>query len=405
MHSFLKFLGLGALAAGLTVGGLTHAAEPLKIGMSISSTGNYALASQAGERGVGIWLDDVNSRGGVTIGGVKRKVELVKLDDRSDKQQVARVYESLIEEHKVDAVIAPFGSTLTGVAATATQRLDKFMVIWSAASESVYNQGFDRIVSATQMPVSVMPVAGVEAAASLGAGKVAIFYVDEPFPAGLATSARDFAKEKGMEVVMFEKYAKGTKDFSIMVEKASALGADFLFPTGYEADQIAILRQMKELDINFPFNFMTYGSQPQFLQIGDDANYVFSHTNFHPAVNWNVNAGLNREQFLAAYDRLFPDVKFAPDFQTALAYGAAVVLEKTLETAGSTDAKKLKQAALSLNDKLTVLAGPYKIDERGRQIGMRFVIVQNQGGKVEAVYPNNVATKKPVYPIPAWASR
>ena len=53
--------------------------------MTVSSTGTFALAAQSGLRGAEIWVDDVNSRGGIEIGGTKRKVELVKLDDRSDK--------------------------------------------------------------------------------------------------------------------------------------------------------------------------------------------------------------------------------------------------------------------------------------------------------------------------------
>ena len=107
-------------------------APPIKIGMTVSSTGTFALAAQSGERGVEIWLDDVNRRGGIDVGGKKRKVELVKLDDRSDKQLVPRVYEALINEHKVDILFGPFGSTLTAAAANVTETAGKFLVVWSA---------------------------------------------------------------------------------------------------------------------------------------------------------------------------------------------------------------------------------------------------------------------------------
>ncbi|MGE4527472.1 MAG: amino acid ABC transporter substrate-binding protein [Rhodospirillaceae bacterium] len=382
-----------------------QAADTIKIGLSVSSTGSFALASQSGERGIDIWADEVNARGGIPIGGKKRKVELIKLDDRSDKQQVAKVYESLIQDRGADVVIAPFGSTLTGVAATVTERLDRFMVIWSAAADAIYKQGFTRLISASQMPVSVMPKAEIDAAKTLGVKKMAIIYVDAPFPAGLAVAAESLAKQNGIEIVMMEKYANGTKDFSTMLEKAKALGADGFYPSAYENDQIAMVRQMKELDITFPFSFIVYASQPQFLQIGHDADFLFSHTNFHEAVNWKVNAGLDRTQFLAAYARLFPKVNYAPDFQTALAYGAAVVMEKIIEKAGTTDAAKLKAASLDLSKKLTVLSGPYEIDAAGTQLGMPFVVVQNQKDGVKAVYPEAVANAKAVYPIPPWSKR
>jgi branched-chain amino acid transport system substrate-binding protein len=397
-----------AAAVAVATAGAAHAqqGDKIRIGMTVSSTGSFALASQSGVRGVEVWVDEVNARGGIDVKGKKHKVELVKLDDRSDRQMVTRVYETLITDEKVDLLFAPFGSTLTGAAATVTERLNKFMVIWSAASDALYQQGFKNIVSATQMPVSAMPRASMDLAAKLGAKKVAIVYSDEPFPAGLADGAKTLADKHGMQTVMFEKYPKGQKDFSTMLQKAKALGVEVFYPTSYEGDLISMVRQMRQLDINFPFTFMVYASTPQFQEIGKEGEFVFSHTNYHPSINWKVNAGLSREAFEKAYQRLFPNAAYAPDFQTALAYGAAAVTEKIIEKAGSTDTAALKKAAMDLSGKLTVMAGPYEIDETGKQLQMPFPVVQTQPGKgMVAVWPEDVANSKPVYPIPAWKDR
>ncbi|MCD0502152.1 amino acid ABC transporter substrate-binding protein [Bordetella petrii] len=396
-----------ALAAALVpTAGLAQTSDKIRIGMTVSSTGSFALASQSGVRGVEVWVDDVNRRGGIEIKGKKYPVELVKLDDRSDKQMVTRVYERLIVDEKVDLVFAPFGSTLTAAAATTTERLGKYMMVWSAASDDLYKQGFKYMVSGTQMPVSAMMKASMELAGKVGVKKAAILYSDEPFPSGLAQSGKDRAAENGIEVVMYEKYPKGQKDFSTLLQKAKASGAEALFPTPYEGDLISMTRQMRQLDINFPFVFMVYASTPQFQAIGADSDYIFSHTNYHPAINWDVNAGLTREAFAQAYDRLFPKAEFKPDFQTALAYGAAALTEEIIKKAGTTDAAALKQASLDLSDKVTVMAGPYAIDEAGRQLKMPFPVVQLLPGKgMVPVWPEDVATQKAVYPIPAWDKR
>jgi branched-chain amino acid transport system substrate-binding protein len=402
----LKLLLAAAAVAGAAGAAQAQQSDKIRIGMTVSSTGSFALASQSGVRGVEMWVDEVNARGGIDIKGKKHKVELVKLDDRSDRQMVTRVYETLITDEKVDMLFAPFGSTLTGAAATVTERLNKFMVIWSAASDAIYQQGFKNIVSATQMPVSAMPRASMDLAAKLGAKKVAVVYSDEPFPAGLADGAKALADKHGMQTVMFEKYPKGQKDFSTMLQKAKALGVEVFYPTSYEGDLISMVRQMRQLDINFPFMFMVYASTPQFQEIGKEAEFVFSHTNYHPSINWKVNAGLSREEFEKAYQRLFPNAAYAPDFQTALAYGAAAVTEKIIEKAGSTDTAALKKAAMDLSGKVTVMAGPYEIDETGKQLQMPFPVVQTQPGKgMVAVWPEDVANSKPVYPIPAWKDR
>jgi branched-chain amino acid transport system substrate-binding protein len=373
------------------------AADPIKLGMTVSSSGTFALASQSGERGVEVWVKAINAKGGITIDGEKHLVELIKRDDRSDKQMVARVYEDLINEDKVDVLMAPFGSTLTAAAATITERHGKFLNVWSASSNAVYDQGFKYVVSTTQMPVSIMPKLPVELAAHMGLKKAAFVHVDEPYPAGLAREAVRLAKENGIEVVMDESYPKGTKDFALMIQKAKALGADIFFPAAYEGDQMSMSHQMQQMDLKFPYVFMNYGVQPQFDEVGSAADYLFSNTNFHPSVNWPVNAGYDREQFIAAYDSAFPNEEYAPDFQTVLAYGAGVVMEKIIEKANSLEPAAMKQAALDLNDSLTVLAGPYRIDETGMQLGMPWVVVQRlPGNKIVSVWPEAAATDKPI---------
>lgn len=400
----LAALALGACALGASPARAD--APPVRIGMTVSSTGTFALASQSGERGVEIWVDDVNRRGGIEIGGQKRRVELVKRDDRSDKQMVARVYEDLINNEKVDMVFAPFGSTLTAAAATVTERLGKFMMVWSASSDPIYEQGFKYVVSGTQMPASLQLRLPMEYVSKLGGKKVALIYSDEPFPTALATGGKAQAEKNGLDVVLYERYPKGQKDFSTLLQKVRASGADVFFPTSYEGDLISIARQMKQLNINFPFTFMFYASTPQFQAIGKDGDYIFSNTNYDPAINWKVNAGLDREQFAQAYARLFPKAEFAADFQTALAYGSGVIAEEIIKKAQSTDPAGLKQAALDLSGKLTVMAGPYEINEQGKQLQMPFPVVQLQPGKgMVALYPEDVATGKPIYPIPAWNKR
>ena len=405
--SLMKLVLAPVLSAGLAVTTASAAdADPIRLGMTVSSAGTFALAAQSGERGLKIWLDDVNSRGGIDIGGTKRKVELVKLDDRSDKTLVPRVYETLIKDEKVDLVFGPFGSTLTGAAANATETNGKFMVIWSASADSIYRQNYKYIVSATQIAGSLLGQPAVRALHSMGVKKIAFAYLDEPFPASLTKGAIALAKELGMEVTMEEKFAKGTKDFNILIQKAMVSGADAFYPTAYEGDQMTIARQLREVNANFKAVFFVYGSQPQFIeQSGKDGHYVFSQTLLHEKINWEVTHGLNRAQMVERYEKLFPDAEYAADFQTILAYGAGVITEEIIATAQSLEAAKLKQAALDLNGKIVTATGEYLIDETGKQFKNEFSIMQSLPDGLEVVYPEAVATAKPVYPVPPFEER
>ncbi len=392
----------GALA---TSGARAQDAKPIRIGMTVSSTGTFALAAQSGLRGAEIWVDDVNSRGGIPIGGAKRKVELVKLDDRSDKTVIPKVYETLIKDEKVDLCFGPFGSTLTAAAVNATETNNKFMVIWSASADSIYQQGYKYVVSATQQAGTLLGKPGVKFFNTLGVKKIAFAYLDEPFPAALTNGAVEEAKKLGMDVTMNEKFAKGTKDFNILIQKAKATGADVFMPTAYEGDQMTIARQLREMNVDFKGVYFVYASQPQFLAIGKDALYHFSQTLLNERINWKVTGGLNRAQMMERYGKLFPNAQYPADFQTALAYGAGAVLEQILQEAQSLDAVKLKEAALKLNNKIVTVTGPYEIDDTGKQYKNEFAVMQNTPGGVEVVYPAEIATAKAVYPVPAYKDR
>ena len=379
--------------------------KPIRIGMTVSSTGTFALAAQSGLRGAEIWVDDVNSRGGIAIGGAKRKVELVKLDDRSDKTIVPKVYETLINEEKVDLCFGPFGSTLTAAAVNATETSNKFMVIWSASADSIYQQGYKYVVSATQQAGTLLGRPGVKAFGKLGVKKIAFAYLDEPFPAALTNGAIEEAKGLGMQVTMNEKFAKGTKDFNILIQKARASGAEVFMPTAYEGDQMTIARQLRETNADFKAVYLVYASQPQFLAIGKDALYHFSQTLLNDKINWKVTSGLSRAQMMERYAKLFPNAQYPADFQTALAYGAGAVLEQIIITAQSLDAAKLKEAALKLNDKMVTVTGPYQIDQTGKQFKNEFAVMQNTPNGPEVVYPPEVATAQAIYPVPPYKDR
>lgn len=407
-RSIILLTIIALLLFGLGLGSAS-AKEVIKIGLTISTTGKYTFASSQGFKGVKIWADQVNKNGGLMLEGKRVPVKLVYYDDRSEKETVVKLYEKLINEDKVDVCFAPFGSTLTGAAAAITAKHNKMLIIWSAASDSIYAQGYKYIVSATETPVSLMPKPEIDHMASLGVKKVAIVYVDEPFPAGLAQHAKRLAEKSGIEVTTYEKFSAGTKDFTILLQKVRMSKADAFYASAYMDDQKIMIRQMKEANLMFPYVYMVYSGMPQWGDLEDDGLYIFGHTLYHNSLNWSVNAGLSRAEFEKVYDKTFPNAENPPDFQTSLSYGAGVLLEKFIEKANSLDAAALKKAALDLSGNVTVMTGPYEIDETGKQLLMPFIVTQvkKENGKQHLIllYPPDVATGKIVYPIPGWDQR
>jgi len=120
-----------AVAAALTVAALALAGcgggpgstspsggAPLKIGISLSLTGDFSDSGKAAQRGYELWASVVNKSGGV----LDRQVQLSIVDDASSPDQVVTNYTNLITQDKVDIVFGPFSSLLTVPASRVVNR-------------------------------------------------------------------------------------------------------------------------------------------------------------------------------------------------------------------------------------------------------------------------------------------
>ena len=78
----LLALSSAFIVAIITDGDVAHAADPMRIGLSLSLTGPTSPAGKQVLAGLEIWRDDVNKAGGL----LGRAVELVYYDDQGSPQ-------------------------------------------------------------------------------------------------------------------------------------------------------------------------------------------------------------------------------------------------------------------------------------------------------------------------------
>src|SRR5258705_11786293 len=84
------------------------AVEPIKIGLSIASTGGIAPIGKQLLVGLEIWRDDVNAKGGL----LGRPVQLVHYDDQSNPGLDPAIYTKLLSLDKVDLLLEPYGTKM-----------------------------------------------------------------------------------------------------------------------------------------------------------------------------------------------------------------------------------------------------------------------------------------------------
>src|ERR1700749_1851468 len=108
--SAVTLLSAGLVAAAFAAG--PAAADPLRIGMSLSLTGPTAPAGKQVLAGLEIWREDINAKGGL----LGRPVQFVYYDDQGNPANGPAIYEKLMGIDKADLLLGPYSTQV--IAAT-----------------------------------------------------------------------------------------------------------------------------------------------------------------------------------------------------------------------------------------------------------------------------------------------
>ena len=364
---------------------------PIRIGATMSETGAYATQGIPARDGYLLCAEDVNAAGGL----FGREVEFVIHDDRSDTETAKARYEQLITEQIVDAVMGPYGSTLTEAVAPVTERHRMVQISPLAATTSIWEQGREYLFMV--LPPAELFLAGlIDLADERELTRVAVIAEDQLFPRAAAAGAVDLAEERGMTVVFHETYSSGTEDFSELIESIEDGQVEVLAMAASALDNfIDIVEQMKAMNVNVKM-FGTSGAVSEFqLALGEDAEYVYGLSAWEPGL---PNPG--SEAFVVAYEEAYGR---APSFHAAGAYGSCQLFIEAAERAGSLDQDALRDELLALE--MQTVFGPYAVDERGYQTANQGLFIQWQDGEKVVVWPHELAGDEPRYPTPTWDER
>jgi len=395
-----SFLRLGKVLAPVVVVGVglaslplpAAAQTPIKIGASMSVTGTYAKPGSYQKEGYDVCIDELNAKGGL----LGRKVELVIYDDQSQPATAVKLYEKLITEDKVDAVMGPYSSAVSEAVANVTEKYRKVMVAPLAATTSIFKKG-RKYIFMVITPAENYLDGLIDMAAKRGLKTVAIINEDTLFPKASAAGTAEAAKKRGMQVVLQEAYPKGNTDFSALLVKIKAANPDVIAAGTYFDDAVAITRQMKELNVNPKMFGLTVGGDlPEFYDLlKQNAEYVYGSTQWDETLPYP-----GQKEFLAAYTKKF---KHEPSYHAAAGYAGCLIYGEAVKRAGTLDADKVREQLLKMEIKTAF--GDYKVDADGFQVAHKMVMLQWQDGKRVVVWPDDLAGGKARYPTPEWGKR
>jgi branched-chain amino acid transport system substrate-binding protein len=376
----------------------------LVFGAPISLTGSTAKEGGLTRDGYDLWRDTYNKAGGITVGGKHYKIETKYYDDASNAQQSATLAEKLIKEDKVNFLLGPYGTSSTLQVSTVAEKNKMPMIEGNGAAESIFSQGYKYTFGVLSPAQNYLR--GVIDLALLMEPKpatIAVLSADDPFSVEVADAAKTYAEQKGLQVVYYQKYPNASTDLRAPLTETKAKSPDLFLNSGHLQESVAIMQQSKELGFSPKgMGFSVGPSIPDFEStLKSDSNFVLGGTQWTAALKYQ---GDDQFKTPAAYNDLYKQTfNYEPAYQSADATVSGVAFVKAIETAGSIEPDKVRDAIAKLN--FMSFYGQIKFDERGINVTKPMAVEQWQNGKRVTVFPADVAEAKAMWPMTPWSAR
>ncbi|SFL72205.1 branched-chain amino acid transport system substrate-binding protein [Bradyrhizobium sp. NFR13] len=379
----LAAAGLGATSS------VASAQDVIRFGAPLPITGPLAPEAVKQQQGYDLWAEQANKAGGINVGGKKYKVEIVYSDYQSNTPRSVQTTEQMITQDKVNFMFGPFGSGAAKAASTIAEKYKVPMLAATASSSQVYDQNYKYLFGTfTPNDTLTTPLTKLVKAKATDVKKVAILARNDLFPLAIAQEMEKSAKENGLEVVYFEKYAINTLDHSATLSQIKSLAPQWVFITGYTNDLLLIRKQM--VDQQMKAGVVTMIAGPAYQEFidsaGATAENISSASWWHPAEKYD---GKDIFGSTANFVKLFKDkYKLEPDYAHASAAVCGALFQMAIEKAGSLDRDKVRDELAKMD--VVTFWGPVKFGANGQINSLEPPVFQIQAGKPVVLFPDAI---------------
>jgi branched-chain amino acid transport system substrate-binding protein len=315
------------LAAGLALA--TGASAQTKIGVAGPITGPNASFGAQLVQGVGQAADDFNKSGGI----LGQKIEVEQGDDVSDPKQGVSVANKFVGDG-VKLVVGHFNSGVTIPASEVYSDNGVLFITPSATNPKVTERGLWDAFRTCGRDDQQGALWAQLALGKLKAAKIAIVHDKTPYGQGLADFAKATMNAGGKKEVLYEGVNVGEKDYSAIVSKIKASGAEYLMWGGLHTEGGLIVRQMRDQGLKTVMISGDGITDDEFAQIGGPG-VEGTLMSFGPEPRNNPAAKAVVDEFKAK--------GFDPQGYTLYSYAAMQIIKAAAEGAKSLDSKKMAE--------------------------------------------------------------
>ena len=382
---------LGALSAAPR---LLAQPKPVRIGYAIARTGPWTGGAQVSqEPNYLLWAEQQNAAGGLDVKGVRRPIELISSDDRSDTETVVRTYEKLMGSDKVDLILPPWGSNANFAVAPLANRFGYPLLAPTALSRRLVEMKLPYFFLLLQQP-KTMCDALVEMLKANGARTLACIYVDDLFGLENYAALKVALQGSGITMVEDKSYPGGVKDLSPVLRSIKDRNVDAFVGFTYPPDTILASKQAKEVGLNPKFFYASVGTA---FQLYKNVMTPAGAEGVLGMGSWNSKTSPGAKAYFDAHTTKFSGKE--PDrWASGACWAGLEILTSAVRQAGL-DRKAIRDYVANNTHKTIIGDIRFTGSENTATPG---TVSQWQNGEFEVVWPAKLATAKLNPNKPAW---
>ncbi|RFU65829.1 ABC transporter substrate-binding protein [Peribacillus glennii] len=330
--------------------------DTIKIGANMELSGGVASYGQSGVQGLELAFEEINKEG---IDG--KKLELVKVDNKSDAAEATNGALKLATQDKVAAIVgaATSTNTLAQVQIATDNKLP--LITPTGTNPDITNKG-GKVNDWVFRTCFIDPFQGTVAAnfaSDKFKSKNAAVFIDtaSDYSKGLAKAFKESYTKNGGKIVAEEAYVAKDTDFRATLTRIKSAKPDFIFLPGYYEEVGLIVKQAREAGIDVPIMGGDGWDSPKLVEIagGKALNNTFI-TNHYSAADKDPKV----QDFVKAYEAKYNET---PDGFAALGYDTAYLLADAIKRAGDASPEKIKEALAETKD-LALVSGQVTLNEQ-----------------------------------------
>jgi len=345
------------LAAGLAWSGAANA--DVKLGVAGPITGPNATFGAQLKNGAEQAIADINAAGGV----LGQKIVMTVGDDVSDPKQGVSVANKFVGEG-VKWVVGHFNSGVTMPTSEIFAENGVIQITPAATNPKITERKLWNIFRTCGRDDQQGKLWSDYVVKNLKDKKIAVVHDKTTYGQGLADAAKGFMNAAGVKEVLYEGVNTGEKDYSALVSKIKASGAEVVMWGGLHTEGGLIVRQMRDQGVKATMLSGDGITDDEFATIGGEG-VVGTLMSFGPDPRKNPAA----KDAVAA----FKAKNYDPQAYTLYSYAAVQVFKQAAEKAGSVDPKKMAEAMHSGMVFKTVL-GDISYDTKGDRKDVDYVM-------------------------------